>query len=338
MLARDGSRDVAEAPRAAAMMHAMRAAAIFFCAMASTFAWSAACFAAPATATAPSETGEFDLSFNERSPLSTIVVQHARYGVERDKANGYDLAAERFRVYVPETFAADGAAGGWGVIVWCDAGRGAGLPRDLVELLATKKLVAVAAYNAGNDRGVGVRAGLALDAVHNLRQRYPALDSHRTYIGGTSGGAKVAEMTAMAFPEVFDGAICCAGANWYTDVPVPDKPNTAWRQSFRKPPPRTFADARDHVGFVLITGPRDGNYTPMRTMFERGFQADGFKHASFYEVPGLGHQTPPAEWFDRAIAELDALPKDRVKKLPATKPAARPATRATAAATRPSRR
>jgi hypothetical protein len=315
-------------------MHAMRGAAFSLCMLASAVAWSVASLAAPATA--PSGSGEFDISFHERSPLSSIDVQRVRYGVERDKANLYDLAAGRFRLHVPEALindqgggggggGGDGsggvAPGGWGVVVWCEAGRGARLPRDLVELLAKKKLIAVAAYDAGNDRGVGVRVGLALDAVHNLRLRYPALDTRRTYFGGISGGAKVAEMAAMAFPEIFDGAICCAGANWYKDMPVPGKPNTAWRQSFRKPPPRTFAEARDHVGFILITGPRDGNYTPMRTMFERGFKADGFKHASFYDVPDLGHQTPPAEWFERAIDELDALPKTRVKKLPATRPA-----------------
>ena len=278
---------------------------------------------ATAQSTSPATADETELSFPHRSSLSTIDVQHARYGVERDKANLYALADERFRVHAPETLA--GGMTGWGVIVWCDVGRGARVPRELIDLLGRKKLIAVSAFNAGNDRGVGVRVGLALDAVHNLRLRYPMLDIHRTYVGGISGGAKVAEMTAMAFPEVFDGAICCAGANWYKDVPVPDKPNTAWRQSFRKPPPRTFADAREHVGFILITGPRDGNYTPMRTMFERGFKADGFEHASFYEVPGLGHQAPPAEWFEKAIDELDALPKDRVKKLPATRPATRPA-------------
>jgi hypothetical protein len=142
----------------------------------------------------------------------------------------------------------------------------------------------------------------------------------------------------MAFPEVFDGAICCAGANWYKDMPVPDKPNTAWPRTFSKPPAKTFADARDHVGFILITGARDGNYTPMKTMFERGFQADGFKHASFYDVPGLGHQTPPGEWLEKAIDELDGLPKEREKKLPAA-PAARSANRpASRPATRPSRR
>jgi hypothetical protein len=287
---------------------------------------------AQTTQLTPAQTGEFDFSFHERSPLSSIDVQHARYGIERAKPNMYEINAERFRIHVPEELAAAGGAGGWGVMVWCDAGRGGRLPADLDDLLAKNKLIAVAAYNAGNDRGVGVRIGLALDAVHNLRQKYPTLDVHRTYVGGISGGAKVAEMAAMAFPEVFDGAICCAGANWYKDMPVPDKPNTAWPRTFSKPPVKTFADARDQVGFILITGQRDGNYTPMKTMFEKGFQADGFKHVSFYDVPGLGHQTPPGEFFEKAIDELDGLPKEREKKLPAT-PAARAATRP--AATRP---
>jgi hypothetical protein len=70
----------------------------------------------------------------------------------------------------------------------------------------------------------------------------------------------------------------------------------------------------------------------MKVIFDRGFQADAFKHASFYDVPGLGHQVAPTEWLERAIDELDALPKTREKKLPATQPARRPV------ATRPATR
>jgi pimeloyl-ACP methyl ester carboxylesterase len=275
--------------------------------------------AAPATSPA-SGPGEFDLSFEQRSPLSSIDVQHARYGVERAKPNIYQLAEEKFVVRVPAEY--DGSAG-WGLLIWSSPGRrGGGVPDDWQSLLAKKKLIWASAYDAGNDRGVGARVGLALDAVHNLRQQYK-LDERRTYVAGVSGGAKVAEMAAMAFPEVFDGAICCAGANWYKDTPVPGQPGKAWQQSFRKPPPPQFVAARDHVGFILITGTEDGNYAPMKAMYDGGFLVDKFKHVSFYDVPGLGHRTPSVEWIEKAIDELDALPKTRVKKLPATKPANR---------------
>jgi len=194
------------------------------------------------------------------------------------------------------------------------------MPKQLEELLAKKKLIGAGAYDVGNDRGVAVRIGLALDAVYNLRQRY-ALDDHRVYIAGVSGGGKVAEMAAIAFPEVFDGAICCAGANWYKDVAVPGKANAAWPATFRKPPAPQFVGAREHVGFVLIAGENDPNREPMKAMYDVGFTAEKFKHVTFYEVPGLGHGTPGREWFEKGIDELDAIPKERIKKAPATKPA-----------------
>jgi len=59
----------------------------------------------------------------------------------------------------------------------------------------------------------------------------------------------------------------------------------------------------------------------MKAMLEKGFKADEFKHVELYDVPGLGHAPPGAEWFERAIDFLDALPKDRLKKSPTSKPA-----------------
>ena len=41
---------------------------------------------------------------------------------------------------------------------------------------------------------------------------------------------------------------------------------------------------------------------------------------TFYDVPGLGHRSPGGEWFEKAIDFLDAVPKDRGKKPPATRP------------------
>jgi hypothetical protein len=272
-------------------------------------------------------------AFTERSVLSALDVQRMRYGLAGDGGNVYEIGAERFSVLVPDSY--DGKAG-WGLLVWCSPGDGAEMPRGWGELLAKKKLIWVSARNAGNRRAVGVRVGLALDAVHNLRGRYK-LDEKRMYIGGVSGGAKVAEMAAMAYPDVFDGAICCVGVNWYKDVPVPSRPNTAWPATFRRPPNDVFTDARDNVGFILVTGDNDDNHEPIVTMYEKGFVADKFKHAILHDVPGMGHGAPAIELLEKAIDELEALPKGRVKK--SHGPTPRPLTRAvtTRSSTRPSR-
>jgi hypothetical protein len=286
--------------------------------------------------TQPLHKGTSDIFFTQRSALSAIETQHARYGIPAAAEEAYDISKERFSVVVPDSY--DPESMEWGVLVWCNAGKGAPPPKDWEPSLATKKLIAIGAYNVGNDRAVGIRVGLAIDAAVGIRQRYPNLAEHRIYVSGVSGGAKVASMAAMAYPDVFDGAICCAGVNWYKDTPLPNEPGKAWPATFRRPPPPTFNDAREHVGFVLISGSNDGNYLPVKTMYEKGFLGDDFKHATFFDVPELGHRTPPAQWFEQAIDYLDAIEKKREKKvassagarvaaatLPAAKPAPAPA-------------
>ena len=270
------------------------------------------------TRPATSRAGTSDIAFDQRSPLSVLNMQVARYGVDRAKAEIYETANEKFLLVVPTEY--QNGAAGWGLMVWCNAGKGGRMPGQVESLLAKKKLIGIGAYDAGNDRGVAVRIGLMLDAVWNLKQRY-ALDEHRIYCGGVSGGSKCAEMAAMAFPDVFDGAICCAGANWYKDVAVPNERRKFWPQTFRKPPPPQFIDAREHVGFVFTSGANDPNYAPVKATIEQGFTPEKFRHVEFYDVPGLGHRPPEGEWFEKAIDYFDGLPKDRVKKQPATKPA-----------------
>src|SRR5262249_47422291 len=113
-------------------------------------------------------------------------------------------------------------------------------------------------------------------------------------------------------------SICCAGVNWYKDTPVPDMPGNAWPATFNRPSLSTFTDARDHVGFALTSGPNDGNYLPVKTMYETGFLPEGFKYARFFDVPELGHQPARAETLEQAIVFLDGIPKKREKNPPAT--------------------
>ncbi len=283
------------------------------------FCFACLIFAAAAFAqsTQPAgEKGTFDISFDQRSPLSAIPTQHDRYGLSMSKEQLYETSKERFLMNVPDSY---DASPGWGVMVWSNAGRSGGGPKDFIDAAAKKKLLWISADNAGNDRAVGVRIGLALDAVHNLRQRY-ALDDKRTFVAGISGGGKVAEMAAIAYSDVFDGAIACAGANWYKDIPVPGKANTAWPATFRRPPWPIFLGARDDIAFVFITGDKDPNQQPVHAIVDSGFKPEKFRHVTLWDVPAMGHQAPPVEWFERAIDTLDDAAKQRTKKpLPSTR-------------------
>jgi hypothetical protein len=40
----------------------------------------------------------------------------------------------------------------------------------------------------------------------------------------------------------------------------------------------------------------------------RAYQAEGFKHTTYLEVPGMGHDLPDAEWFEKALRFLDGQP------------------------------
>ena len=48
------------------------------------------------------------------------------------------------------------------------------------------------------------RLPLALLGYWNARSRYP-IDPDRVYVGGLSGGSRVAQIAALAYPDVFRG-------------------------------------------------------------------------------------------------------------------------------------
>jgi predicted esterase len=74
-------------------------------------------------------------------------------------------------------------------------------------------VIFVSAARSGNDQDVLLRREpLALLAFDNVAARYP-VDPDRVFIGGFSGGSKVAERLALAFPDIFHGVLLNAGAD-----------------------------------------------------------------------------------------------------------------------------
>jgi predicted esterase len=224
----------------------------------------------------------------------------------------YTLADESFELVVPSACSADDPHG---LLVWISPGR-ADLPREWLDVCAKHKLIWISANNSGNNRHPIARIGLALDAVRNMKAKYP-LDPKRIYVAGFSGGGRVSSMTILTYPDVFTGAICMMGSNFYRQLPAGE--GKAYRATAGRPIEPLFAQAK-RLPICLFTGERDPNQPQTKANFE-GFKHDRFQHVTYIEVPGVGHNMPGAEWFAKALDDVDGVASH------ATDPTTRPTTR-----------
>jgi pimeloyl-ACP methyl ester carboxylesterase len=95
------------------------------------------------------------------------------------------------------------------------------------------RVVFVSARQSGNDANVlGRRAPLALLGAHNIMSRYP-VDAQKVYVGGFSGGARVALRLALAYPDLFHGALLNAGSD-PVDAGPPSPPSAERLQQFQQ--------------------------------------------------------------------------------------------------------
>jgi len=111
------------------------------------------------------------------------------------------------------------------------------------------------------------------------------LDPARRYIGGMSGGGKMASQVLTLFPGFFDGALCIVGAD-------PIKPATE-----RAP---QLAGKR----VVFMTGNKDFNHYDVLEVHKRLLES-GLAHSFLMDLDGFGHQYPDAHQLDAALELLD---------------------------------
>ncbi|MGB6308913.1 MAG: hypothetical protein WBF89_14090, partial [Steroidobacteraceae bacterium] len=166
-----------------------------------------------------------DVEFTQYSPLSSsgelarrlltpladaaLVRQAASMG-RALQGQPIDLAHERFLVYVPPAAAPQQ---GYSLLVFIPPWRQATIPPGWAAVLDSHNMIFVSAANSGNDANVlDRRIPLALLAVENLTHLYP-VDRDRVYVGGFSGGSRIAMRMALSFPDVFRGALLNAGSD-----------------------------------------------------------------------------------------------------------------------------
>jgi pimeloyl-ACP methyl ester carboxylesterase len=256
------------------------------------------------------KTGSFHLALTDadRAPLSTgrELVRRMRWNLSGPgiAKQDYKLSDESFEVYVPAGYTGDEP---YGMVVFVSPGPGGGFGFvnerwGWKEVLDQNKLIWVGPNGVGNDRPVLPRMGLPVDAAVHLQKLYK-VDPKRVYVAGVSGGGRVASMLAVAYPDLFAGGLYMVGCNFYRNEPSAER-RGHYERSYNPPPADVLAKARQDVRHVFLTGDGDENREQTKVYFF-AFRREGFAHTWYFQVPGMGHQPPPREWFARAVAALD---------------------------------
>ena len=221
----------------------------------------------------------------DSATLEQTVTIAGLFSAEQAKAFAPTMRADRkvtFRTRVPP------GPGPHGVLVFVHPGNSALPMPGWVEVLDRRNLAYIAAEGFGNDQPGNQRALAALLGLTHL-SRTQQIDAARRYIGGMSGGGKMATQVLTRFPSFFDGALCIVGAEFVA-------------------PRGGLAPELAGKRVVFMTGDRDFNHFDVLAVYRR-FRAAGIAGAHLMDIPGFGHQYPDARQLDKALELLDAQPR-----------------------------
>ncbi len=236
------------------------------------------------------------------TPLAAAEVQRrvARSG-KTLIAQSVDLTQESFSVYVPRS----APPGGYALLVFVPPWHDARLPPGWGPVLDQYGMLFVSAARSGNDADViGRREPLALHAAYNVMQRY-RVDPQRVYVGGFSGGARIALRLALGYPDLFRGALLNAGSD-----PLGADPPT--------PPPRElFQRFQEGSRLVYVTGERD-----LPPLAMDGTSLASMRKACVFDLdgettPGAGHEVASPAALSRALHALLAPQRPDASRLAA---------------------
>jgi len=180
------------------------------------------------------------------SPLTRLAAERALAGWGATLSRQpLDVASERFLIYQPATRP---SPQGFALLVFVPPWQDARLPPGWAMALERFGVVFITAARSGNDENpLGRRVPLALLAAAEARRRFP-IDPERVYVGGFSGGSRIALRIALAYPDVFRGVILDAGSD---PIGTPQVP---------LPPQDLLALFQSQTRLVYITGERDPDH------------------------------------------------------------------------------
>jgi predicted esterase len=224
------------------------------------------------------------------SPLNALRVRRAlqRSG-KAMREQSIDLARENFAVYVP----GHAPPGGYSLLVFVPPWQEAAVPRPWVAALERHGMIYVSAGNSGNDADVlDRREPLALLAAANILQRYPIAPGH-VYIGGFSGGSRVALRVALGYPDVFSGVFLEAGSDPIGSAEIP------------LPPADLFQRFRESTRLVYLTGGHDDFHLQQDKESRQSLERWCVLDLVTVDTPWISHEIADMAAFNRALDALE---------------------------------
>lgn len=216
--------------------------------------------------------------------------------IERDLARSgkslgetsVDPAAERFLMYVPPQKPPQG----YGLLVFVPPWEKAQLPSGWTGVLDQFGMIFVSAARSGNDQDIiSRREPLALIAAQNAMARY-AVDPDKVFVGGMSGGSRMALRLALAYPDLFRGALLNSGSDAIGTLYEP------------LPPAPLFRQFQTATRLLYVTGSQDSANIETETRSRRSMEGWCVSDIVTLRMGFTGHDVAPPTILTRAFQSL----------------------------------
>lgn len=212
---------------------------------------------------------------------------------ERLKQQMFDIESEKFALYVPGRE----PPGGYGLLVFIPPWPQAEVPPAWMNVLDRHGIIFVSSARSGNDQNLlERRVPLALAALSDLKARF-RIDPSRTFIGGFSGGSRVAMRVALAYPDLFSGALLNAGSD------------AIGRSPAQLPAAGLFLQFQTKTRLAYVTGEQDPGSLALDALSISSMHHWCVRNIAVRPESGAGHEVAAADAFNSAIEELEAEPE-----------------------------
>ena len=224
------------------------------------------------------------------SPLHAIDLQRAMAGnTLAMQASPLAPVQQHFALYVP---ASPAPARGYALMVFVPPWNDARIPMEWIPVLDRNHVIFISAAGSGNDANVlNRRDPLALLAAYNVMQRY-RVDPARVYVGGFSGGSRVALRLALAYPDLFRGALLDAGSDPIGTAQIP------------LPPAELLHRFQQYSRIVFLTGSDDAIRRAQHARTAESLQQWCVFDTESITLLHAGHVLAAAPGFARALGVL----------------------------------